>query len=64
KAKALVIARPDPGDKRRSNICLTEKGAALIADLKADGLRITEETLAPLSAGERRTLARLLRKIC
>ena len=21
KAKALVIARPDPGDKRRSNIC-------------------------------------------
>lgn len=64
KAKALVTAKPDPGDKRRSNICLTDKGTALIADLKADGLRITEKTLAPLSAGERKTLARLLRKIC
>ncbi|WP_300064043.1 MarR family transcriptional regulator [uncultured Roseobacter sp.] len=64
KAKGLVAAKPDPGDKRRSNICLTETGAGLIADLKVDGLRITEETLAPLSAGERKTLARLLRKIC
>ena len=63
KAKGLMQSRPDQVDKRRSIISLTDKGADLIDDLKQTGLIITEDTLAPLTAPERRTLANLLRKI-
>ncbi len=63
KAKGLMQSRPDQVDKRRSIISLTDKGADLIDDLKQTGLIITEDTLAPLTAQERRTLANLLRKI-
>lgn len=63
RAKGLVQSRPDPTDKRRSIITLTEKGAALVAELKAVGQTITDETLAPLTPQERRTLTNLLRKI-
>jgi DNA-binding MarR family transcriptional regulator len=63
KAKGLMQSRPDQVDKRRSIISLTDKGADLIDDLKQTGLLITEDTLAPLTAQERRTLANLLRKI-
>ncbi len=62
-AKGLMQSRPDQVDKRRSIISLTDKGADLIDDLKQTGLIITEDTLAPLTAQERRTLANLLRKI-
>ena len=63
KAKGLVHTRPDQVDKRRSVISLTDKGTALISDLSRIGLQITEETLSPLTAGERRTLLGLLDKI-
>jgi len=63
KAKGLMQSRPDQVDKRRSIISLTDKGADLIDDLKQTGLIITEDTLAPLTPQERRTLANLLRKI-
>ena len=63
KAKGLMQSRPDQVDKRRSIISLTDKGADLIDDLKQTGLIISDDTLAPLTAQERRTLANLLRKI-
>ena len=63
RAKALVQSRPDPRDKRRSIISLTQAGAALIAVLKAAGHVITEETLAPLDPEERALLVALLAKI-
>lgn len=63
KAKGLMQSAPDLVDKRRSIISLTAKGQDLIDDLKAAGLLITEETLAPLTQRERQTLITLLRKI-
>jgi DNA-binding MarR family transcriptional regulator len=63
KAKNLVTSRPDKIDKRRSVISLTENGNALVVDLRATGLRITRETLYPLTPKERVTLVTLLHKI-
>lgn len=63
KSKGLVVSKPDPNDKRRSNIYLTETGQTLLSDLKRDGHRITEETLAPLTDAEQKTLLGLLKKI-
>ncbi|WP_259993954.1 MarR family winged helix-turn-helix transcriptional regulator [Sulfitobacter sp. S190] len=63
RAKGLVQSGPDTHDKRRSLISLTRKGRGMIAQLHDMGTRITDETLAPLSAPERRTLVALLAKI-
>ena len=63
KDKGLVQSTPDPADKRRSIISLSPKGASLVTDLRGIGLRISEETLVPLTPVERRTLVNLLRKI-
>ncbi|QMU60162.1 MAG: MarR family transcriptional regulator [Boseongicola sp.] len=63
KSKGLVQSVPDQVDKRRSIISLTAKGQSLISDLKTSGVQITDETLAPLTGAERRSLVALLRKI-
>jgi DNA-binding MarR family transcriptional regulator len=63
RAKELIQSRADKVDKRRSLISLTAKGTQLIEALKADGARISEITLAPLSNSERKTLTKLLMKI-
>jgi DNA-binding MarR family transcriptional regulator len=63
KVKGLLAATPDPSDKRRSIITLTEAGAALIAQLHDEGLKISQETLAPLKPAEQKTLLSLLKKI-
>ncbi|MEP1768414.1 MAG: MarR family transcriptional regulator [Sulfitobacter sp.] len=63
KAKKLVLSEPDQVDKRRTLISLSETGKALIAELKAAGVRITAQTLAPLTPKEQKTLLALLHKI-
>lgn len=63
RAKDLIQSRADKEDKRRSLISLTAKGNQSIEALKADGARISENTLAPLSNSERKTLIKLLMKI-
>ncbi|MEP2532394.1 MarR family transcriptional regulator [Shimia sp.] len=63
RAKELIQSRADKEDKRRSLISLTAKGEELIEALKVDGARISENTLAPLSNSERKTLIKLLKKI-
>ena len=63
KAKGLLSSRADAGDKRRSLISLTREGATRIERLKSDGLKISDETLAPLKAAERKTLIALLKKL-
>jgi DNA-binding MarR family transcriptional regulator len=63
RTKGLTRSDPDPSDKRRTMISLTDKGAALITDLKHIGKTITDATLNPLTAAERQTLVKLLRKI-
>lgn len=61
--KGLIAARPDPGDKRRMLISLSETGAALLARMTERGAEISAETLAPLSDEERETLLSLLKKM-
>lgn len=62
-ARGLIDRRPDPHDRRRLLLTLSRKGAALLADSVGHGHAITDETLGPLSASERRTLLDLLRRI-
>ncbi|MEX0338018.1 MAG: MarR family winged helix-turn-helix transcriptional regulator [Arenibacterium sp.] len=63
KSKGLLQSAADPNDKRRSIISMTPAGAALMEQLRKDGLAISEETLAPLDAVERKALLALLKKI-
>ena len=61
--KGLTLSRPDPEDKRRMLISLSEEGAAMLDRMTAVGREITGETLAPLTAEEQRTLLTLLQKL-
>lgn len=61
--RALVEGRPDPDDKRRVNLTLTQTGRELSATLVADGLKISDETLAPLGPEDQTAFLRLLRKL-
>lgn len=61
--KGLIGLSPDPTDRRRTRIALSETAAALLDDLRDMGRRITEETLAPLSSTERRAFLALLARI-
>ena len=61
--KGLTRAEPDPEDRRRTLISLTDAGRALLEQMTQVGRRITEETLEPLSVAERETLLRLLRRL-
>ena len=58
--RGLTATRPDPEDRRRLLISLSAAGRDLYAELAPVAARVSEETLAPLSAEERTTLARLL----
>ena len=61
--KGLVETNPDPSDRRRSFISLTETAASEITALLAIGRTISAKTLAPLSTGERDEFLRLLAKL-
>ncbi len=59
----LVETGANPTDRRRLTVTLTDAGRALVEDAIARARDSNEETLAPLSATERATLNRLLRKL-
>lgn len=61
--RGLIETRPDPEDGRRLEVALSPAGQALAERTVPNARRITEETLAPLSAAERTTLITLLRKL-
>ena len=63
KERALIDARPDPDDGRRSLWRLSETGEALVAAAVPIAEQITEKTLEPLSKSERSTFLALLRKL-
>lgn len=63
KARGLVTAQPDPNDRRRTSLDLTEAGRGLLQAAKTAGFAITDRTLEPLTARERKTLKHLLTKI-
>jgi MarR family 2-MHQ and catechol resistance regulon transcriptional repressor len=61
-SKGLVHRTGDPQDRRARIVRLTEKGKRLIQEGFERHAIDMEETLAVLSAGERRELVRLLKK--
>ena len=63
KERALIDARPDPDDGRRSLWRRSETGEALVAATVPIAEQITEKTLEPLSKSERSTFLALLRKL-
>ncbi|MBL4749686.1 MAG: MarR family transcriptional regulator [Amylibacter sp.] len=63
KKKDLVNIQPDPNDRRRTIISLTDESKELVSDLHEMGAYITDATLEPLTEKEKKTLLRLLKKI-
>jgi MarR family transcriptional regulator, lower aerobic nicotinate degradation pathway regulator len=61
--KGFVQSRPDPVDRRRHLVSLTETGEYIIKDMAHIGKRITAETLKPLSSQEQKTLLKVLKKL-
>jgi DNA-binding MarR family transcriptional regulator len=61
--RRLVSRSSSPEDRRRKLLALTAEGQALAGRLVREGHAITAETLAPLSAAQRRQLLTLLGKL-
>jgi DNA-binding MarR family transcriptional regulator len=61
--QGLVATSPDPDDRRRLTVELTETGRALFDRLTQTALQVTDQTLEPLSSAERSQLAALLLRL-
>ncbi|MEM9319146.1 MAG: MarR family transcriptional regulator [Pseudomonadota bacterium] len=61
--RGMIIAAPDPKDKRRSVLSIAPEHVGKVDQLYRAGLAISRETMKPLSAAEQKTLTALLRKI-
>jgi DNA-binding MarR family transcriptional regulator len=61
--RGLIESRADRDDGRRLVVGLTDAGRGLVEGTVPHALAVTEATLAPLMADERRMLAALLRKL-
>ena len=59
----LVTRAPDAVDRRMMEVCLTDKGRAVLHEILPDHFRRMAALLQPLSEAERKTLVRLLNKI-
>lgn len=61
--RGLVERTPDPADRRRNAVRMTDEGRAMVLRLHDIGRRRTDELLAPISDVERRELIALLQKL-
>jgi MarR family transcriptional regulator, lower aerobic nicotinate degradation pathway regulator len=61
--RRLIDRSGDPEDRRRTTLCLSEAGEALVVAMIPNGVRVSEATLAPLDAEERRMFLALLRRL-
>jgi DNA-binding MarR family transcriptional regulator len=59
----LIERRPDPHDRRRYNVTLTQTGRRMMLLLRRDGAELEEEMLKGLDAEERASLHGLLMKL-
>lgn len=62
-ARGLVELCPDPSDKRRRAVVLTDKGRKLAEKSIKIAKAITERTVEPLTRAEQQTFLQLLRKL-
>jgi DNA-binding MarR family transcriptional regulator len=62
-ARGFVVATDDPYDRRRRAVALTEQGRAVANAAVEVAADISEATLAPLNADERRQIIELLKKL-
>jgi DNA-binding MarR family transcriptional regulator len=63
-ARDFIQSAPDPNDGRRLILSLAAEGEAALSRNLATARSVTEETLSPLTSGERMMLIELLTKIC
>jgi MarR family transcriptional regulator, lower aerobic nicotinate degradation pathway regulator len=63
-ARGFIQSGPDARDGRRLVLSLSDEGLAVIRRNIETATTITEETLSPLTSGERMMLIELLKKIC
>lgn len=61
--RGFVTAVPDPKDRRRRAVALTDRGRAVTKDAQRVAAEITATTLAPLSEDERKAVVTLLLKL-
>jgi DNA-binding MarR family transcriptional regulator len=61
--RKLTGTCPDPSNRRRRLVDLTPAGRELVRDLIPAAHQITQETLAPLSVGEREVFLTVLKKL-
>ncbi len=61
--RGLIERRPDPDDRRRLILNLSEAGCELIHRAVGTGHDITSQTLAPLNEAERKTFMALLARL-
>jgi DNA-binding MarR family transcriptional regulator len=62
-AKGLAERRPHPDDRRARAIFLTEQATSTLERLRGRAAELQRELFGALSAEERKTLHRLLRKL-
>ena len=62
-SRNLILRRPDPDDRRRLILSLSDEGRGLIDSLMSNGGKITERTLAPLDQDEQKVFLALLAKL-
>ncbi|MFB4278680.1 MarR family winged helix-turn-helix transcriptional regulator [Nonomuraea sp. MTCD27] len=61
--QGLVERTPDPGDRRRNMVSLTEAGDRQLGRLDRALDRVQDDLLGPLPAEDRQTLTRLLTRL-
>lgn len=59
----LVVRAPDPKDRRKNAVSITDKGARLLSRCEKAARAANDELLAPLSAAERELFMELLTRV-
>ncbi|KOV92678.1 MarR family transcriptional regulator [Streptomyces sp. NRRL B-1140] len=62
-AAGLVVREPDPKDRRKNAVSLTERGERLLKRCEKAARAANDELLAPLSAAEREQFTAMLLRI-
>jgi DNA-binding MarR family transcriptional regulator len=61
--RGLIAKRPHPSDGRATGLHPTPEGKTLVAQAEKTALEVEDDATARLSAAERKTLIRLLKKV-